>query len=59
MTKKYERQATRRITIRAPELPAEFAWGDADRRTLYMTARTGLYRIRTNIPGLRPELRPS
>lgn len=46
-------------TIEAPELPANFAWGDADGRTLYMTARTGLYRIRTRVPGLRPELRPS
>jgi gluconolactonase len=46
-------------TIVAPELPANFAWGDADGRTLYMTARTGLYRIRVNIPGIRPELRAS
>ena len=46
-------------TIKAPELPANFAWGDADGRTLYMTARTGLYRIRTTIPGIRPEMRPS
>jgi gluconolactonase len=46
-------------TIKAPELPANFAWGDADGRTLYMTARTGLYRIRINLPGIRPELRPS
>jgi gluconolactonase len=42
-------------TVKAPELPANFAWGDADGRTLYMTARSGLYRIRTNIPGIRPE----
>ena len=35
-------------TIRAPELPANMAWGDADGRTLYMTARTGVYRIRLN-----------
>ena len=41
-------------TIRAPELPANFAWGDADGRTLYLTARTGLYRMRLNVPGLRP-----
>ncbi|HYT68719.1 MAG TPA: SMP-30/gluconolactonase/LRE family protein [Vicinamibacterales bacterium] len=33
-------------TIRAPELPANMAWGDADGRTLYMTARTGVYRLR-------------
>jgi gluconolactonase len=45
--------------IKAPELPANFAWGAADGRTLYMTARTGLYRIRTAIPGMRPEIRPS
>jgi len=38
-------------TIKGPELPANFAWGDPDGRTLYMTARTGLYRIRLNIPG--------
>jgi gluconolactonase len=44
-------------TIRAPELPANFAWGEADGRTLYMTARSGIYRIRTNIAGIRPEMR--
>jgi gluconolactonase len=38
-------------TIAGPELPANMAWGDADRRTLYLTARTGLYRIRLKIPG--------
>jgi gluconolactonase len=38
-------------TINGPELPANFAWGDADGRTLYLTARTGLYRVRLNIPG--------
>jgi gluconolactonase len=45
--------------IEAPELPANFAFGDADGRTLYMTARSGLYRIRTVNPGIRPEVRPS
>jgi gluconolactonase len=38
-------------TIEAPELPANFAWGDADGRTLYMTARTGLYRLRLSVAG--------
>ncbi|MBX3378505.1 MAG: SMP-30/gluconolactonase/LRE family protein [Phycisphaeraceae bacterium] len=33
-------------TISPPELPANFAFGDADGRTLYMTARTGIYRVR-------------
>jgi gluconolactonase len=37
-----------------PEVPANCAWGDADGKTLYVTARTGLYRIRTNATGIRP-----
>jgi gluconolactonase len=41
-------------TIKAPEIPANFAWGDDDGRTLYMTARTSLYRIRLKVPGIRP-----
>jgi len=40
-------------TIRGPELPANFAWGDADGRTLYMTARHGLYRLRLPTGGSR------
>ena len=38
-------------TIKPTEVPANVAWGDADGRTLYMTARTGLYRIRVNVAG--------
>lgn len=41
-------------TIQPPEVPANCAWGDADGKTLYMTARTGLYRIKLLIPGIRP-----
>jgi len=41
-------------TLQGPELAANFAWGDADGRTLYLTARSGLYRIRLNVPGVRP-----
>lgn len=37
-----------------PERPANLHWGDNDARTLYMTARTGLYRIRLNATGIRP-----
>jgi gluconolactonase len=40
-------------TIRAPELAANMAWGDADGRTLYLTGRTSLYRIRLKTSGLR------
>ncbi len=38
-------------TISAPEHIANFAWGDEDSRALYITASTGLYRLRLNIPG--------
>ena len=41
-------------TIQPAEQPANVAWGDADGKTLYMTARTGLYSIRLNIQGLLP-----
>ena len=40
-------------TIVGPEHPHNLAWGDADGRTLYLTAQTGLYRVRLNIPGVR------
>jgi gluconolactonase len=38
--------------IVTPERPANLAWGDADRQTLYVTARTSLFRFRTHIPGI-------
>jgi gluconolactonase len=41
-------------TIVGLEHPHNLAWGDDDGRTLYLTAQTGLYRIRLNIPGVRP-----
>jgi hypothetical protein len=41
-------------TIKGPEHPHNLAWGDDDGKTLYLTAQTGLYRIRLNIPGVRP-----
>ena len=40
-------------TIKPDEVPANVAWGD-DGSTLYMTARTGLYRIRLSTSGLVP-----
>lgn len=41
-------------TILAPRHPHNFAWGDADGRTLYLCARSSLYRMRLQVPGLRP-----
>jgi gluconolactonase len=40
-------------TIRGPRLAANFAWGD-DGRALYLTARSGLYRLPLQIEGIRP-----
>lgn len=41
-------------TIVGPEHPHNIAWGDEDGKTLYLCAKTGLYRIRLNVPGIRP-----
>ncbi|HEY2974738.1 MAG TPA: SMP-30/gluconolactonase/LRE family protein [Pyrinomonadaceae bacterium] len=41
-------------TIITPRHPHNMAWGDADGKTLYLCARSGLYRIRLNVPGVRP-----
>lgn len=39
-------------TIGMPERTANMAWGGADRKTLYITASSSVYRIRLNIAGL-------
>jgi len=41
-------------TIKGPEEPHNLAWGDDDGKTLYVTALSSIYRIRLNIPGVRP-----
>jgi gluconolactonase len=41
-------------TIAVPERVANLAWGDADAKTLYITASTSLYRIKLKIAGVRP-----
>lgn len=41
-------------TVEVPELPANCCFGDADGQSLYITARTGLYRLRVNVEGIRP-----
>jgi gluconolactonase len=41
-------------TIVPPRHPHNFAWGDTDGKTLYLCARSGLYRMKLNIEGLRP-----
>jgi gluconolactonase len=43
-------------TIVLPEQAANLAWGDADLKTLYITATTSLYRLRTDATGFVPYL---
>jgi sugar lactone lactonase YvrE len=38
--------------IKPSELPANLAWGDADWKTMYLTARTSIYRMRFKVPGM-------
>jgi gluconolactonase len=40
--------------IKGPEDPHNMAWGDDDGKMMYITALTGIYRIRLNIAGVRP-----
>ncbi|HEX6404859.1 MAG TPA: SMP-30/gluconolactonase/LRE family protein [Pseudonocardiaceae bacterium] len=39
-------------TIAVPEVPSNCTFGGADRKTLYITAKTSLYRVALKIPGL-------
>ncbi|MBM4044558.1 MAG: SMP-30/gluconolactonase/LRE family protein, partial [Planctomycetes bacterium] len=40
-------------TIVTPEVPANCAFGGPDRRTLFITARTSVYRVRVKTPGMK------
>jgi gluconolactonase len=39
-------------TIKTPELSANVEFGDRDHRTLYIGARTSIYKIRLNVEGI-------
>ena len=41
-------------TIILPEQPANLAWGDKDYGTLYITATTSIYRLKTQCRGFVP-----
>lgn len=43
---------TRWGVLAVPQVPANCAFGDPDHRTLYITARTAVYRVRLANPGL-------
>jgi gluconolactonase len=42
-------------TLKTPRLAANFAWGGEDGRTLYLTARSTLYRLPLLVAGIRPQ----
>jgi len=44
-------------TIALPEQPANLTWGDADLHTLYITATTSVYKLRTRTRGFMPSAR--
>ncbi|NLE44937.1 MAG: SMP-30/gluconolactonase/LRE family protein [Chloroflexi bacterium] len=48
----FEPDGTHLGVIVTPERPANCAWGDDDRKSLYITARSSLYRIRVRAPGV-------
>jgi gluconolactonase len=45
-------------TIETPEQPANLTWGDADLQTLYMTATTSVYKLRTKAKGFLSAYKP-
>jgi gluconolactonase len=47
----FDRDAQCLGVIRLPEQPANFVWGEGDLCSLFATARTSLYRLRTKVPG--------
>ena len=47
----FDREGKHLGTIIAPMHPHNMAWGDADHQTLYLTAKTGLYKLRLSVKG--------
>ncbi|MDQ2788227.1 MAG: SMP-30/gluconolactonase/LRE family protein [Actinomycetota bacterium] len=50
--KVYQRNGMPWGTISVPEVPSNCTFGGPDRKTLYITAKTSLYRITLKVPGL-------
>ncbi|MGH7353347.1 MAG: SMP-30/gluconolactonase/LRE family protein [Candidatus Rokuibacteriota bacterium] len=48
----FDRDANLLEVLEVPEHTANFAWGDDDYRSLFLTASTSLYRVRRTVPGL-------
>ena len=50
----YSARGEHLATVRLPEVPANLAFGGADGRDLFVTARTSLYRVRLRARGITP-----
>lgn len=55
----YSRQGEKLTEILVPEPPANLTFGGADNQTLFITARTSLYSIPTEVRGARTPIRPA
>lgn len=55
----YSRQGEKLTEISVPEPPANLTFGGADNQTLFVTARTSLYSIPTEVRGARTPIRPA
>jgi gluconolactonase len=51
----FDKAGERIETITAPEVPANVVFGGRDRQTLFMTARAGLYAVKTRVKGVGPQ----
>ncbi len=51
----YNKKGQRIETIEVPERPANVTFGGKDKQTLFITARTSLYSIRTRVKGVEPQ----
>jgi gluconolactonase len=48
----FDPSGTRLGILDIPEKPSNCCWGDADRRTLFITAKSSVYRVRMKTPGV-------
>jgi gluconolactonase len=51
----FDRSGQRIESIAVPEVPANLCFGGKDRQTLFITARTGFYAVKTRVHGVGPQ----
>jgi gluconolactonase len=51
----FDRDGRKLEAIDVPEAPSNVCFGGADKRTLFITARTSLYAVRTRVHGVDPQ----